>query len=288
MCIHRKRPRPPGEEALYKYPTHRVGYHPASGLWWRGNPHKRCANRDQTTAVPRQTAHGTLWDPYPVPARGRVAVAAIAERAQVTHTQRARRRQRQPPCADVQPPRAPRLWDPRHPAPSLPVLTNVRDLRAACRPQAPRDVLLDGTRGGRLSGLKIVGLVVGILVEASIAEVCRAHAPWDSLGPHPVARGRAAVATLAERAHVARTHRARHRQRQLPRRCTRLAEGPLSCGRGLSTLTARLARFSFALRYLETEIVDGRRDGRRGGRRVAGDGVGGIFPLKSCLCMCRV
>ena len=170
MCIHRKRPRPPGEEALYKYPTHRVGYHPASGLWWRGNPHKRCANRDQTTAVPRQTAHGTLWDPYPVPARGRVAVAAIAERAQVTHTQRARRRQRQPPCAAVQPPRAPRLWDPRHPAPSLPVLTNVRDLRAACRPQAPRDVLLDGTRGGRLSGLKIVGLVVGILVETSIAD----------------------------------------------------------------------------------------------------------------------
>ena len=34
-----ERPRPPGEEALYKYPTRRVGYHPARGLWWCGNPH---------------------------------------------------------------------------------------------------------------------------------------------------------------------------------------------------------------------------------------------------------
>jgi hypothetical protein len=34
-----QRPRLPGEEALYKYPTRRVGYHPAVRLWWCGNTH---------------------------------------------------------------------------------------------------------------------------------------------------------------------------------------------------------------------------------------------------------
>ena len=37
----------------------RVGYHPASGLWWCGNPHKRCANRDHTTAS--ATEHTATW-----------------------------------------------------------------------------------------------------------------------------------------------------------------------------------------------------------------------------------
>ena len=35
-----KRPRPPGEEALYKYPTRRVGYRAATGRWC-GNPHNQ-------------------------------------------------------------------------------------------------------------------------------------------------------------------------------------------------------------------------------------------------------
>ena len=34
----RQRPRPPGEEALYKYPTRRAGYRAATGRWC-GNPH---------------------------------------------------------------------------------------------------------------------------------------------------------------------------------------------------------------------------------------------------------
>ncbi len=34
-----QRPRPTGEEALYKYPTRLVRHHPACGLWWCGRPH---------------------------------------------------------------------------------------------------------------------------------------------------------------------------------------------------------------------------------------------------------
>ena len=40
-----QRPRPPGEEALYKYPTRRVGHHPVRGLWWCGSPHTQGLRR---------------------------------------------------------------------------------------------------------------------------------------------------------------------------------------------------------------------------------------------------
>ena len=57
----RQRPRPPGEEALYKYPTLRVGYHPASGLWWCGNPHNRGAQyRSNTCPLSRSPASLSL------------------------------------------------------------------------------------------------------------------------------------------------------------------------------------------------------------------------------------
>ena len=77
--------------------------------------------------------------PHPTAvARARAAVAALAERAQVARTQRARRPQQQPPRAAVQPPRSPQLWDPR-PTRYRPMLTEDRDRRAVCRPQARRD-----------------------------------------------------------------------------------------------------------------------------------------------------
>ena len=86
-------------------------------------------------------------------ARGPVAVAALAERAEVARTQRAHRRPRQPPRTAVQPPCGPRLWDPLC-APYRPMLTDEGGRRAVCRPQAPAREMpfQEGTRGGRLDG----------------------------------------------------------------------------------------------------------------------------------------
>ena len=96
----------------------------------------------------------------------------------------------------------------------------------------------------------------------------------------------------AELARVARTLRARRRRRRRRRRRAQPHRRPACLGPSraavcLSTLTVRLARFSLAHAYCTTETVDGSRDGRRGGRRVAGDGVGGIFTFKS-YCTCAV
>jgi len=91
-------------------------------------PSSRCAEPREDPMGPHPTAV----------ARARAAVAALAERAQVARTQRARRPQQQPPRAAVQPPRSPRLWDPR-PTRYRPMLTEDRDRRAVCRPQARRD-----------------------------------------------------------------------------------------------------------------------------------------------------
>ena len=53
-----QRPRPPGEEALYKYPTRRVGHHPVRGLWWCGSPHAQGLRRILTNP---------LSGPHPAP-----------------------------------------------------------------------------------------------------------------------------------------------------------------------------------------------------------------------------
>ena len=148
--------------------------------------------------------------------------------------------------------------------------------------------------GGRLGGLKLVGIVSGVLIETpSLRCAVPDGTPWDPThGLWHVAG--VAAAAAAERARVVRTLRARRRRRQRRAqrhsRPARLGRGtPCACGRvSLSTLIARLARFSLAHRYRKAKTVDGRRDGRSGGRRVVGDGVGGVFTFKSFLCMCRV
>ena len=56
---YEQRPRPPGEEALYKYPTRRVGYHPACGLWWCGNPHNQ-GTRSARTRCPLSRSPASL------------------------------------------------------------------------------------------------------------------------------------------------------------------------------------------------------------------------------------